>query len=239
MASLFTKKSIGIILVNKSMNKVLFIQKRCTYAFHDFVIGRYKKSDTYQMSKMFSQMKLQEKIVIKSLNYTHMWYNLYLYDTNGSNYTYCYKKFKTNFLDNDTTLLLHLINTTGYINDPIYEFPKGHKKTKDEPNILTAMREVQEETGIKQNQYKIIPHKKLVNVIKDGDIRYLTIYYIAHMLVDVNPVIDINSWEQYIEILAIKWLSLSEIFNDEKGDKKLYTMSKKVLKYVRNIYREL
>lgn len=75
------KKTYGIALCRfneKKTAEILMIKKRYTYAFFSFVFGYYKKYNTKQIKSLFNNMTLEEKIDILSMNFSILWYRIWL-----------------------------------------------------------------------------------------------------------------------------------------------------------------
>lgn len=210
--NIYTKKSLGIILISPDLKKILLVKKRYTYAFDEFIHGRYNKDNYIQMHRLFSSMTMEEKLVIRSLNYDYMWFHKHLSDGKNEHYYKGLMKFSNNFLKkgNDGELI-KLIDKTGYTTSTIYEFPKGRKKNKSEPNIITAIREVKEETSISENLYRIIPHMKRTSIDIDSGVRYLCVYYVA-IAYNVNACVTrLDKTDQCFEISEAEWYTVDEL----------------------------
>ena len=55
------KKSVGIILYDKSGKNVLLVQKRHSYAYTDFVMGKYQKNNRRTLLASMNNMTIHEK----------------------------------------------------------------------------------------------------------------------------------------------------------------------------------
>ena len=232
-SNLFTKKSLGIILVNSTMDKILLIKKRFTYEFDDFVHGRYNPDNDFVLRKMLGGMTLEEKLVIRSLNYDYIWFKKHLVNLRNDAYYRGQAKFIANFMEKDRGAhLLKELRDTPYSDTTLYEFPKGRKKIKNEPNIITAMRELHEEANIKEGNYRIVPHIKKSTVDIDDGVRYLCIYYVAISLKNVQPSVRIDTSEQYFEVSETGWFDLSEV-KTLSGNGRLFSMAKSVMRQLR------
>ena len=182
-----SKRSCGIICCkyNKNINKieVLIEKKRYTYAFVSFVTGRYSKNNDVELIKLFNNMTTSEKIDIMSLNFGVMWYRIWLINPdfispkyNKFGYQRHKKKFVSTFV-NDINWLKSLLTASECV-DSIWELPKGRREGM-ESDLGCAIREFQEETGVKKNQYKILNiHPIKYNYISSG-VRYYVTYFAA------------------------------------------------------------
>ena len=195
---MITKTSIGIILVKpgylNNPPEALLVHKRYTYAFNEFINGNYiylhhnpskyftKKNNTIMsVEVLLEQMTTDELLDIMSLNFEQMWYRLCLNVINTDiYYLKKYNKFKTEFLDYDGgKKLISMIKNTKLRGSLLWEIPKGRKTDSRESDIDCAMRELEEEAGIKRDLYKIIPNiKKKVSYISNC-VKYVFIYFIG------------------------------------------------------------
>lgn len=184
-----TKTSIGIILLrqNPTNNKpeVLLAHKRYTYAFADFIHGKYSRgkqtNEVYirNACQLFSEMTCEELLDVLSLRFDQMWYRVWLTLDNYELYGRKLAKFNSIFMvDNGFTLRKCISQVRAY-GELSWEIPKGRKNTSYESNAVCAIRELTEETGIEKNEYRILPGvKRKVSYISAGT-RYINEYYIA------------------------------------------------------------
>src|SRR5689334_7953221 len=77
--------SVGVILCRRATPpggiEILMIRKRYTYAFAEFVNGKYSIRTNAQRKKlttMFNRMTIQELLNIMSLDFSKLWYHVWL-----------------------------------------------------------------------------------------------------------------------------------------------------------------
>jgi 8-oxo-dGTP pyrophosphatase MutT (NUDIX family) len=219
----YVKESVGIALcrkcpVTKNL-QILLVHKRLSYAFLHFILGKYNISLGYSdISNLVSNMSVNEKLEILSLNFDHLWYKIWLhvpcnnYNTpNGSyhknwlkkykntdalslNTKDCYKHCKKKFYDliskDGGQQLRDAIINTSHNRAFLWEIPKG-RLDDDEAKIQCAMRELFEETNIKSDQYDIsfdIKPFTLNKTYADARYRYRHTFYVAIMKNHNTPV---------------------------------------------------
>ena len=114
-----------------------------------------------------------------------------------------------------TKILLVLNRESVITGSPKWGLPKGHMKIGESPNEC-AVREIEEETGLKLMINKTTPY------IKIND----TLYYIF-IVPDTTP----TNAKDLFEIIDVKWVKLSDlnIFSCNRGLKKLNTIQGRVL----------
>lgn len=186
-AHIHTKISVGVILCrqNADTNRIeaLLVHKRYTYAFAEFVLGKYAigvGSIHKSVINLVSHMTKEELFDVLSLKFEQMWYRIWLSYTNSDLYKRKYTRFHTAFIASDGGIALKkLIMTVQATNILMWEVPKGRRISSQETDIVCAIRELHEETGIEKNDYRFLPGaKRCINYVSAG-VRYICIYYIA------------------------------------------------------------
>lgn len=256
------RKSYGIALCRyiNGEPEVIMIKKRYTYYFFEFVLGKYQRNDNRYLTKLFNNMTYQEKMDILSLKFDTLWYKIWLeipsraanrdssYPSrqkeagfNEKRYTYNYtkskSKFESNFLNDHGDRLRKLINNSSNT-ETIWEIPRG-RKLANEKEVDGAMREFFEETAIDSRKYNILWHvNPIVNSYRDDGVIYKTTYFIA--VLDENqkpwqPKLNFNSYDQILEIEAIKWVSkrdLNTLLLNQKTKKRTIQLFLDVFRHV-------
>lgn len=240
------KTSYGIALCryNKKQNnciEILSIKKRFTYYYFSFIHGYYKNiANNKYISYLFDNMSFYEKLMILNMNFSYMWWLIWLYNpekgisifdqtkkdsdmqdnTNIKYYAKYFKqknKFEKLFLLDGGKKLGDLVNNSKN-SDPIWEIPKG-AADNNETNLDTAIREFTEETQIPFYNYDILYHvKPVILTYKDNGIYYKHIYYLAELNENgylskqtMYPKINFRNHKQLSEVSDIEWINLNYI----------------------------
>lgn len=243
MPKLKYKISYGVALCryNKEKNnqfEILYIKKRYTYHFFNFVLGYYKKYNNNQLQYLFDNMTFGEKIDILSMKFSNMWYRLWMTDpekkynmynslcslehikniesqndyhiSNVKNYFRKKNKFESIFTRDGGKRLKKLINKSTNAVTP-WEIPKGKKK-EEESDLKCAMREFEEETAIPSDKYRVLAQVGTIrHSFKDDDTVYTSIYYCAILVTDWVPRIRFDTYSQVSEIEEVRWVALDEL----------------------------
>lgn len=200
---------------------VCIVENDYTYAFHDFISCRYTTQelldDNYMETKILSRMTMYEKKLIMLFNVEILL--LLTWNIGRNNYSSILPDqedtltmFK-NHIFHDKERLIRLINNSNYhyseveIYKQTMSLPKGRKKKhgKDD-DIKTAMREFEEETGIKKyNILDRLPYK--YNLDRNYDI----ILFLAEVTNNMPFGFDHANHDQFTEVKNIKWWSEYEI----------------------------
>jgi 8-oxo-dGTP pyrophosphatase MutT (NUDIX family) len=182
------KKSVGVIVCRHNAAsgrpEALLIRKRYTYAFAEFVHGRYARGygswGRRTVSALLDEMTKEELLDVLSLNFGQMWYRVWLTHENRIHYNKKYARFQTTFMrDDGGEGLRRLVMAARGAGSLQWEAPKGRRLNEREADIACAIREMREETGIEKNDYRFIPGaQRRVNYVSCGT-RYICVYYVA------------------------------------------------------------
>jgi 8-oxo-dGTP pyrophosphatase MutT (NUDIX family) len=74
------KQSYGLAVCKFINNRfhVLFVKKKYTYSFFEFVFGKYPKFDKKKLEELFNTMTFQEKLLILEMNFDKLWCKIVL-----------------------------------------------------------------------------------------------------------------------------------------------------------------
>lgn len=231
--------SIGIACIRFSANRpeMLMVKKRYTYAYSDFVHGKYPQVDFRRnkaaradILRLFDNMTVEEKLDILSLDFGQIWYRVWLNSPKPPVYYTAKNKFETTFLIDGGNRLRKLINKSKSVNN-VWEIPKGRKKSRVEPDVICAIREFSEETNIAKNAYRLMMGLKKTYSYIDNGIQYNNTYYIAVARHHIEPNVNFAMQDQINEISDIRWMNIDEI--KFVGDKILQEFAAQIFKIVK------
>jgi 8-oxo-dGTP pyrophosphatase MutT (NUDIX family) len=212
------------------------IKKRATYAFVDFIRGRYDSMKHYDLEFMFNGMTINEKILIRSKDFQTIWMYCYGREPNKNSdkimYSKSLKKFNQLCNYQNGEFLLDLLNRSSN-SELLWEIPKG-RIGKNESPIDSAIREFEEETGINKNMYQILFNEGTVEyTFTDGGVKYKYIYYMALIHNIQTPKYDFRNEHMLIEVAELKFLSTNAVFefNNNRLYKTIRIIIKKLKKY--------
>ena len=236
------KRSCGIILHRYNFDgehEFLLLRKRHTHAFNDFVLGKYANIGN-ALNHLLGNMTREELLLVSSLNFSMLWYHVWLNSDKNNNYLQKEQKFNACFINYDggETFLRRLksIIPSGVIQ---WEFPKGRPQV-DEPDLMCAVRELKEETGIEKSDYYIIPGAVRYDNFSHSGTKYSFKYFIAcgYSSLDCKQLnTQTINCHDFCEIGDVKWLTLEKIkFIDDKK-KHLQSLVKPALTIVKKYKR--
>jgi 8-oxo-dGTP pyrophosphatase MutT (NUDIX family) len=219
-----TKKSYGVICCRQSVDgvQIMMIKKSTTYHFCEFVAGHYRKHNESHLIKLFNNMTYYEKMDILSLKFQNMWYRIYRENPDNvfiqgntnvwaSSYLRKKNKFETTFLHDSGSRLKRLIANSSNV-ETEWEFPKGRKDHSDESDVETGIREFNEETGVRDDQYKILWNiQPYIMSYIDFGTKYQNQYYYASAIGKWEPDYKFYNKHQVSEVSAVQWLTKTDL----------------------------
>ena len=221
-----TKTSIGVVLCRRNPSKgrpeVLLVKKRYTYAFADFVHGRYARGRPGSgvalrcVAPLLDGMTREELLDVLSLNFEQMWYRIWLTSDKRDLYNKKNAKFQSTFMrDDGGAALRRLVMTSRAAGVLLWEVPKGRHLNARETDIFCAARELQEETGVGKNEYRFLPGvKRRVSYVSAGA-HYVCAYYIAlanpHLgrAAPVQP--SLRDLGNAAEVGEVRWYDIEQV----------------------------
>ena len=150
------KKSVGLCLIRyrpeqtRLVPEVLLVCKRYTYAYFDFIYGKCKNSRA-----TLDKMTADEKFDILSGDFERMWYRIWFNHPKPPTYMMIKNRFEAKYmLDGGKRLRAEIEQS---VNSPrLWDIPKGRKQPR-ESDVVCAVRELSEETGVSRRLYNIVP----------------------------------------------------------------------------------
>ena len=209
--------STGIVLFRKNKTKFeyLMICRKDTLGYVDFLRGKYPIYNYNFIKNLIHEMTTVEKEKILNMEFEQLWKALW-----GERVGMQYKneekmsqeKFKTLKLGvsnkSNEFKLQDLINScdTDW-EEPEWGFPKGRRNNL-ENDLTCALREFEEETGIKKTQIEVVKNiLPLEEIFTGSNLKsYKHKYYLANIK---NNRICINNFQKS-EVSNSKWFTLEE-----------------------------
>jgi 8-oxo-dGTP pyrophosphatase MutT (NUDIX family) len=220
-----------------------------TFAFSDFIQGRYQLEDRDRIYQMFELMTLNEKEAIQAApSFSALWQQ---YWRGGVGVKHSFKKeYKMAMHKYDmlvkgysvsmpltlgvkvsmTLQLATILANTSFLPSPEWGFPKGKRNHKHETPLMCAQRELKEETNLEAvgagagAPPHSPPQQFVESFVGSNGVRYEHIYYLAKCR-DANTLLvcDPQNANQTVEIGDIGWFSYDEclqLFREQDYAKK-------------------
>lgn len=241
-----TKVSIGILLCringDTRRTEVAMVHKRYTYEFSEFVHGRYSRNHIRTITGLLERMTADELLDIYSLKFDQLWYRIWLSAEKTELYTKKLSKFHMSFIKTDGGVALQqLVKQVQGSGEPLWEPPGGKKLSVRETDIMCAIREVAEETGVKKKWYKIIPGVRKRMSFTHMGVRYVKVYYVAlaHQWLARQELSAIRSVgtraaEQTAEVSEARWMDIIQVRSIDTPSKRLANLVEPIFRLVKS-----
>lgn len=253
-----TVLSYGIICFRASKfshdHEFLMVERKYSFAFVDFLMGKYDLLKPHYLQTLFNRMTLLERCLLAS-NYTFkkLWHKVWnIKDYKKSiQKEFCKSSIKFYILrngfisvtDNKFYSIETLIqNSTSGYKTPQWYFPKGKRSNEFEKPMDCAIREFKEETNLEINKCKLIKNicfeeeHVANNLFKK---KYKVCFFLAEYINDEhNNDRENHSKTQFIdsnnEIGNIEWLNFNEcLLKFRKYEKEKIELMEKIKLYFR------
>lgn len=214
------KYSYGVICFRKNKYGIfeyLLVKRRFTYSFFDFLFGNYDLTDTRYINKLISRMTREEKFYLHNIQtYDELWELMWgkeNFEEHKKFYHYNYDRGISNFskikqgyyIGSKFFSLKSFLLTNKSYSECEWGFPKG-KRNENEDNKACAIREFNEETGIKE--YELLDINNIYETHKGmNDVIYKTFLFFVRTN---KRFINLNNRDKK-EISDIQWFTLDEI----------------------------
>lgn len=237
--------SIGVIAYkyDVSLNDYVFlmIRRRNTLGFVDFMRGKYNLYDKQYIQNLINEMTIDEKEMILYNTFNDLWGYLWQ-DTYSNKYKNEEKissaKFETLYsgvtTNNETYTLEDIVNnSTTTWKEEEWGFPKG-RRSYQEKDTMTALREFSEETGYSINNLELISNVIPFQEIFTGSNfkSYKHKYYLGKIIDNEIPKYNLDNY-QMSEVSMIKWKTLDECLSC------IRPYNKERIRIIKNVYNLL
>jgi 8-oxo-dGTP pyrophosphatase MutT (NUDIX family) len=212
--------SLGVITYRYNPKRNAFeyimINRKDSLGFVDLIRGKYNVHNIMYLRNIINEMTLNEKDMILNKPFEDLWAYMWNF-RNISNrykneYDHSYKKYMFLKQGIDTTHGIYRLSDLIQDSDtkwcePEWGFPKGRRNYK-ESDIHTAMREFEEETGIRCKHIQILKNVSTFdeNFTGSNYKSYRSRYFVAHMPYNEN----IEFCKQDCEVSRIGWFTIDE-----------------------------
>lgn len=210
--------SSASIYHNTSM-EFLLIQRKDSLSFLEFMRGKYSHTDEDYIGLLMQNMTRAEQARLLTLSFDELWKEMW-----GG--TSSVKSHKNNYETSERKYQMIRPCLAGYVSrypskweEPEWGFPKG-RRNPNESDMMCAIREFQEETGLRREDFHMIQNTGSLTETFFGSnhVQYCHKYYFAvcpsHVEVELNASNDTMTRE----IGGIKWCTLDEAISKIRPD---------------------
>lgn len=201
--------------------KYLMVQRKDSLSFVEFMRGKYHIEQKAYLMRLFSNMTPHERDALRTKTFDELWKALWLSeDSRGFLREHNEAKARYEMLKrgcimkNEHNEMFYfdinyiLDNTVCTLAEPEWGFPKGRRNI-NEHDLVTALRECKEESGLEPQSIHIINNVKPFEEVFSGTnrVRYKHVYYLGFCAKSRKDLFNPNNKHQQREIKDVKWFN--------------------------------
>ena len=203
--------SCGVICFNTTGEHKcsLLIRRKDSLGFVEFVRGKYKPTDPHYIRELVDSMTYDERKRILDNDFAFLWKNMWISKS--------YRRHKPEYQKSLSRFESVKYSIRKYIrenpekgwDEPEWGFPKG-RPNRGETDIDCAKREFREETGINEDNLRILRKEYKEVYTGTNGIVYENRYFVAicnYMSVCIDP----SNRLQKKEVSGIKWFRIEDV----------------------------
>ena len=189
----------------------LLIQRKDSLSFTEFIRGKFSHLDDLYLSKLLRGMTQKEQEKIRSRTFDQLWMDIWGETSNLKSHKNNYEISEKRFVLLSPRLPQLLQENPTKWTEPEWGFPKG-RRNPYESDMNCAIREFQEESGIKRSEFSIIQNTNYISETFFGSnhVHYCHKYYFAICHASVKVEFNQNNVHMTREIGDIQWFSLDD-----------------------------
>lgn len=197
----------------------LLIQRKDSLSYVEFIRGKYNQCDTEYIEKLLRGMTCAEQENILTKSFDELWNDIWGESSANKSHKADYDTSEKKYASIKNNIPELIQNNKSIWNEPEWGFPKG-RRNPHETDLNCAVREFQEETGLRRNDFTIIQNTSPISetFIGSNQVHYCHKYYIAICNKSVEAIMKLNNPHMIREIGAIKWCSLDEAISKIRPD---------------------
>lgn len=203
--------SCGVICFNTlgDERKSLLIRRKDSLGFVEFVRGKYKPTDPHYIRELVDSMTYTERKRILDNEFQFLWRNMWI-SKSYRRHRPEYQKSLSRFESIKDSIREYIKNNPekGW-EEPEWGFPKG-RPNRGESDIDCARREFREETGISEDDLRILPKEYKEVYTGTNGIVYENRYFIG-ICNQMDVYMDPSNRLQKKEVSDIRWFLIKNV----------------------------
>lgn len=215
--SLFSKSNT-ISNGNDSI-QFLLIQRKDSLSFVEFIRGKYNLADQEYIKQLLRGMSQKEQALIVNSTFDELWASVWGETSSVKSHKSDYEESERKFSQIRDFLIESIRIEPSKWAEPEWGFPKG-RRNPYEMDVTCAIREFQEETGLKRGEFtlfhNILPISE--NFLGSNGVHYCHKYFIAVCNKETKVEMKIDNPHMAREIGNIKWCTLDEAITKIRPD---------------------
>lgn len=215
--SLFSSSTTGT--PPSSSLQFLMIRRKDSLSFIEFIRGKFSYMDEEYIIKLLRNMTQDEQKRILTSSFSELWYQIWGEASSVKTHKNNYEASERRFLQISEILPRLVKENPSPWSEPEWGFPKG-RRNPHESDLHCAIREFQEETGLKRHEFQVLQNTHSISETFFGSnhVHYCHKYYLAICSPHTQAQLHTHSLHMTREIGDIQWYSLDEAISKIRPD---------------------
>ena len=196
----------------------LLIRRRDSLSYVEFLRGKYTLTNHNYIQCLMNGMTIEERSRLVAKSFDVLWYELWngqntrQYRSESAAAKITFDTLRSTGDSNGKKLAAYVDGTTTPWTEPEWGFPKG-RRSLHENELVCALREFKEETGLPQEVVHILDEEPLVEqYLGTNGIMYKQTYYLGVCSPDVIAAVQTDNRIMQREVGGIGWFTYEEAF---------------------------
>lgn len=217
--ALFSNSSSASLTPPSAPLQFLLIRRKDSLSFVEFIRGKYSHVDEEYISGLLRNMTQTEQERVLTCTFEELWHHIWgessTVKSHKSNYDASEKRFH---MLKGVLPRLVAANPSPWT-EPEWGFPKG-RRDPHESDLHCAVREFQEETGLRRHEFQVIQNTYSISETFFGSnhVRYCHKYYLAICPSETQVQFHTHNIHMTREIGDIQWCSLDDAITKIRPD---------------------
>lgn len=208
------------ILHTSASLQFLLIRRKDSLSFIEFIRGKYSLMDEEYIGNLLRNMTQEEQGLLLTSNFEGLWQHIWGESSNVRSHKSNYDVSERRFIQIKEVLPRLVHENPSPWTEPEWGFPKG-RRNPHESDIHCAIREFQEETGLRRHEFQILQNTGSLSETFFGSnhVHYCHKYYLALCSPHTQVTFHSQNIHMSREIGDLAWFSLEEAITKIRPDK--------------------
>lgn len=197
----------------------LLIQRKDSLSFVVFIRGKYNLNEPTYIITLLKGMTSKEQQALLTRSFDQLWHDVWGDSAGSRSHRNEYETSERKFSQLHDRLAVWIQENPSRWIEPEWGFPKG-RRNPYESDIHCALREFQEESGIRSSDISLIQntHSIAETFVGSNQVHYCHKYYIAVCNQMTQATMNQENFYMMREVGAIQWCSLEEAISKIRPD---------------------
>lgn len=197
----------------------LMIRRKDSLSFIEFIRGKFSFMDEEYIGTLLRNMTQEEQQRLLTYSFEQLWYHIWGESSTLRSHKNNYEASERRFEQLKESLPRLIKSHPSVWTEPEWGFPKG-RRNPHETDLHCAIREFQEETGLRRQEFQVLQNTGPLSEIFFGSnsVHYCHKYYLAICSPTTHVQFHPQNLHMFREIGDIQWCTLEEAISKIRPD---------------------